>query len=173
MSSNPQTDGLIGHQNAMVINDDNTDGSLLITTRRLSPLSRLVSSGTDSDTTDSFAATFAPECYNNGDDDDDDIGLVIAESSSAINLDAHLTHAEVMFAGTRPAVLSMAAVSSSTQLPWDNNDEDDDDIDTDINDDDDNYDDDDSDDEDVCDFDLNDIEGMSEYELMRLQRVHT
>ena len=68
MSSNPQTDGLIGHQNAMVINDDNTDGSLLITTRRSSPLSRLggndgsspsgsliVSSGTDSDTADSFA----------------------------------------------------------------------------------------------------------------------
>ena len=91
-----------------------------------------------------------------------------------INLDAHLTHVEVMFAGTRPAVLSMTAVSSSTQLPWDNNDEDDDDddIDTDINDDDDDDDDDDSDDEDVCDFDLNDIEGMSEYELMRLQRVH-
>ena len=232
MSSNLENDGLIGLQNAMVINDDNyaknpyddvgippllprrkssrrivsedidlaatmqssspgdlrvniTDGSLLITTRRSSPLSRLggkdgsspsgsllVSSDTDSDTADSFAATFAPECDNNGDDDDDDIGLVIAESSSMINLDAHLTHAEVMFAGTRPAVLSMAAVSSSTQLPWDNNDEDDDDIDTDINDDDDNYDDDDSDDEDVCDFDLNDIEGMSEYELMRLQRVH-
>ena len=39
---------------------------------------------------------FAPECGNNRDDDDDDIGLVIAESSSAINLDVHLTHAEVM-----------------------------------------------------------------------------
>ena len=50
-----------------------TDGSLLITTRRSSPLSRLggkdgsspsgsllVSSGTDSDTAHSFAATFAP-----------------------------------------------------------------------------------------------------------------
>ena len=83
----------------------------------------------------------------------------------------------------RPAVLSMVAVSLSTQLPWDtdidtdinnDNDEDDDDdeIDTDINGDDDNYNDDDGDDEDVCDFDLNNIEGMSEYEQMRMQRIH-
>ncbi len=87
-----------------------TDGSLLIMTRRLSPLSclggkdgsspsgsLLVSSGTDSDIADSFAAAFAPECDNDGDDDDNDIGLVIAESSSMINLNAHLTHKEVMF----------------------------------------------------------------------------
>ena len=65
-----------------------TNGLLLITTRRLSPLSRLggkdgsspsgsllVSSGTDSDTADSFATAFAPECDNDGDDDDDDIRL--------------------------------------------------------------------------------------------------
>jgi hypothetical protein len=88
MSSNLENDGLIGLQNAMVIDDDNyaknpyDDVGI-----PSSPLSRL----------DSFAATFAPECDNNGDDDDDDIGLVIAESSSMINLDAHLTHEEVMF----------------------------------------------------------------------------
>ena len=157
MSLNLKNDGLVGLQNAMVINDDNyaknlhddvailpllprqkssrrivskginlaatmqssspaglrvniTNGSLLITTRRSSPLYRLggkdgsspsgsllVSSGTDSDTADSFAATFAPKCDNDGDDDDDDIGLVIIESLSMINLDAHLTHEEVMF----------------------------------------------------------------------------
>jgi hypothetical protein len=73
-----------------------TNGSLM-TRRRSSPLSRpggtdgsspsgslLVSSGADSVTAASFAAAFAAEF----DDDDDDIGLVIAESPSTINLDA-------------------------------------------------------------------------------------
>ena len=43
-----------------------------------------------------FAAAFAAKCEDDG-DDDDDIGLAIAESSSTIDLDAHLTHEEVMF----------------------------------------------------------------------------
>jgi hypothetical protein len=43
-----------------------------------------------------FATAFAAECEDDG-DDDDDIGLAIAESSSTIDLDAHLTHEEVMF----------------------------------------------------------------------------
>ena len=71
--------------------------------------------------------------------------------------------------------------SSSTQLPRDddNNEDEDDDSNNDDGDDDNDVDDDnliDVDDEDnlmrLQNFDLNDIEGMSEYELMRLQRVH-
>ena len=70
--------------------------------------------------------------------------------------------------------------SSSTQLPHDDDGDDDDDDDG--NEDDDNNGD--NDDDDLIDvddddnlmglqnFDLNDIEGMSEYKLMRLQRVH-
>ncbi len=53
--------------------------------------------GTDSVTAVAFAAAFTAECDDDGDDDDDDMGLVIAESSSTINLDAHLTHEEVKF----------------------------------------------------------------------------
>ncbi len=96
-----------------------TDGSSLMTTRRSSPLSRpggtdgsslagslLISSGEGGDdredganlvTAAAFAAAFVAECDDDEDDNDDDIGLVIAESLSTINLDAHLTHEEVMF----------------------------------------------------------------------------
>ena len=79
-----------------------TDGSLLMTTRRSSPLSRpggtdgsslagslLVSSGDGGDdredgansvTAAAFAVTFVAECDDDGDDNDDDIGLVIAKA---------------------------------------------------------------------------------------------
>ena len=53
--------------------------------------------GADSVAAAAFAAAFAAECDDDGDDDDDDIGLAIAESSSTIDLDAHLTREEVMF----------------------------------------------------------------------------
>jgi hypothetical protein len=77
----------------------------------------------------------------------------------------------------RPAVLSTAAVSSSTQLPRDNNDDGDDSNDDDDDDDDDDYDDndnggdDDDDDDDKDDGGLNDINGMSGYELKRMRNV--
>ena len=54
-------------------------------------------------------------------------------------------------------------------------DNDDDDDDNEEDDDDDNKednDDDNDDEEDVCNFDLNDIEGISKYNLLRLQRIH-
>ena len=52
--------------------------------------------GADSVAAAAFAAAFAAKCKDDG-DDNNDIGLAIAESSSTIDLDAHLTHEEVMF----------------------------------------------------------------------------
>jgi len=69
----------------------------------------------------------------------------------------------------------VSSIKKKSNLDADNdNDEDEDDDDGDKEDDkdDDEEDTDNDDKEDVCDFDLNDIEGMSEYELMCLQRVH-
>jgi hypothetical protein len=54
----------------------------------------------------------------------------------------------------------------------DNNDNDEEDDDDDDNDDNDNNEDVDDEEEGIFDFDLNDVEGMSEYELMHMQRVH-
>jgi len=169
MSSNLENDGLIGLQNAMVIDDDNyaknpyDDVGI-----PSSPLSRL----------DSFTATFAPECDNNGDDDDDDIGLVIAESSSMINLDAHLTHTEVMFGVPEVDDFGLMVERVIFDNNDDDEDDDDDDNDTDINNDDDNDDDDDNaDDEDSDDDDVNDddglynINGICELEMKRMQNV--
>ena len=74
----------------------------------------------------------------------------------------------------RPAVLSMAVISSLTQLPRDDGDGDDGDDDSnddDGDDDDDNDEDDDNDDDDDDDGGLNDINGISELELKRMRNV--
>ena len=57
----------------------------------------------------------------------------------------------------------------------DNNDDDDDnndDADKEDDNDDNKEDNDDDNEEDICDFDLNDVKDMSEYEVLRLQRIH-
>jgi hypothetical protein len=100
-----------------------TNGSSSMTTRRSSPLSHpggtdgsspssslLVLSGADSVTAAAFAATFAAKCNDKGDNNDDNIGFVIVESSSTIDLDAHLTHEEVMFGV--PEVNDFGAIES-------------------------------------------------------------